>query len=493
VNFRHFKFSLCLFAAVAACADQSPDSTTSPAMYRAGNVSAAAEKLISAAVAGARPRGPQDEMLKLENELPGFGGFYIDSVDNVVVYLKTGSTTSPTRVRNTLASFYATWPNPREREIMRASVNARIVTGDYSLSELIATENMIASRLLSTPGIVGVGTSLRLNRVKVGFRNEAAIAPGVNALVAAGALRDRLVAEVWGDVIVSSSFTDKIRNTKAGIQIAVGRRRNPYDSRDMVELGSHGFVVTANGTKYLMTASHLANQLWGQNGKTADTVFQNDYDVLYNNKVATIAISAAWLQGTACPQDSTSQAYPDFCTQSDIALAAFNGADGDKKIATSTYEGQNGNAGTSTINGFYSIAGVLSPEFVKDSSDKGVHKSGYKTGTTTGVIDLPITQLVVASYSWGNFLQSSPWVTKSVIWYNVTRVAHMGWGGGDSGAAVFAGNGSPYYALGSQFAGTGTYDQNTICNNGTSCAVYFTRWSKIEQDLGFSLNPITGQ
>lgn len=91
--------------------------------------------------------------------------------------------------------------------------------------------------------------------------------------------------------------------------------------------------------------------------------------------------------------------------------------------------------------------------------------------------------------------QLPPVITRnyvSVTWYNVTKVARMGWGGGDSGGAVFAGNGSPYYALGLQVAGTGAND-GTVCTAGTGCSACFTRWSNIEQDLGFALNPITGQ
>ena len=95
---------------------------------------------------------------------------------------------------------------------------------------------------------------------------------------------------------------------------------------------------------------------------------------------------------------------------------------------------------------------------------------------------------------WGAWPQDPvPLPNKSVIFYNVTRVAHIGWGGGDSGAPVFAGNGSPYYAVGMQVAASGSQDSNHVCNAGTSCVMYFTRWSNIEADLGFSLNPITGQ
>jgi hypothetical protein len=76
---------------------------------------------------------------------------------------------------------------------------------------------------------------------------------------------------------------------------------------------------------------------------------------------------------------------------------------------------------------------------------------------------------------------------------NVARVAHAGWGGGDSGGAVFAGNGYPYYALGIVAAGTGSTGGGANCIAGTACAFYFSRWDRIEQVLGFTLNPNTVQ
>jgi hypothetical protein len=33
----------------------------------------------------------------------------------------------------------------------------------------------------------------------------------------------------------------------------------------------------------------------------------------------------------------------------------------------------------------------------------------------------------------------------------------------------------------------------TTCTGGTACAFYFTRWDKIQQVLGFTLNPNTVQ
>lgn len=66
----------------------------------------------------------------------------------------------------------------------------------------------------------------------------------------------------------------------------------------------------------------------------------------------------------------------------------------------------------------------------------------------------------------------------------------MGQGPGDSGGPVFAGNGTPYSALGIHVAGTGTWNASFDCTAGTACTEYFEKWSNIEAKVG-TLSPIT--
>lgn len=334
--------------------------------------------LIEKALAGERPRGAQDDMLKIEKSLPGFGGFYVDSMSNIVVYMKPSSHAAAGNVRRVLGAFYAEWHRAKEKEIMGAAVSASVKTGDFSLSELIAVENKIGRRLLSTPGIAGVGVSLQANRVIVGFTDSSSIRGGVETLVAAGIPEDAIVPEVWGEIMPTATFSSRIRNTRGGIEIQVGRRDDPYGSPRGAS-GTHGFtILTSGGTKYFMTAAHLANQLWGQNGKTGDAVYQPALDFGINNQIGTITVSAPYQQFADCPIDDVSGATPEYCSDADVALGTFIGADGDRKVATSTYEGQNGNPGNPNINGYYPISGIIDPEYVVSNPTIGVHKSGYK-------------------------------------------------------------------------------------------------------------------
>lgn len=141
----------------------------------------------------------------------------------------------------------------------------------------------------------------------------------------------------------------------------------------------------------------------------------------------------------------------------------------------------------------YPISGVATPEFISTTAN-GVHKDGFVTGTTTGQLMVPDVQ-TVAHMCWGGPTCNinDPFQGVWLGYFNVTRVAHAGWGFGDSGGPVFAGNGAPYYALGIMVAGTGTHD-GRICTAGMNCAFFFTRWSLIEQAIGgYTLNPATTQ
>lgn len=471
------------FVAVA-CTDQPSEPTIRHSISAAPQRSALldAPGLIHQALAGVHVRGEQDWILRFEAELPGFGGLFVDSVGEVAVYMKSEGAAEPVRVRQILGRAFALRESP-VREVMAPVSRARILEAQYSLSELIAIENRIGSHMMGIPGLVGVGTSLAKNRVKVGFDDSLNISKGLASLAQLGVPLNALIPETWGRMRLVTTWSDKTRPTRGGIQIGVFRGNSIYGGS-----GSHGFnIQTGNGTKYFMMASHVINVNYAVNGATGDTIYQPTKDSFYDNRIGTVAVNPMWDTLSSCPLDSASMSYPDFCTQSDVALGTFiNGVTGERKIGTSTREGQNGDSGTPTINNWYPIAGVLSPEYVKNSI-LGTHKSGFATGTTTGIIDPPLAKILL-QIPWPA-LPKPPTAWKYILYYNVTRVTHAGWGSGDSGAPVFAGNGSPYYALGSVTTAEGSGDP---CTSGQACAFYFSRWANIEQALGLGpLSPVT--
>ena len=161
--------------------------------------------IIAQAVAGDRSRGEQSDMLRLESKLPGFGGWYLNSLGEVVVYMKSSAGTPSTLVREIVYQMYAARPEAIVRKIMAPSSHAKIVVGDYTLSELIAIEKRIANTRVPIPGFVGVGSSLVDNRVKVGFRDAASVCPGIAAITSLGVPTHAVIPEVWGEAHIQSS------------------------------------------------------------------------------------------------------------------------------------------------------------------------------------------------------------------------------------------------------------------------------------------------
>jgi hypothetical protein len=499
--------TLGLLTATGCSTDRGPSGPKENGVTRiATNALDVAPQLVSQAVSGKRDRGEQDEMLRVEAKIPGFGGFYIDSVGNVVAYLKQSRTATPAGlVRSILSREYAGRSEQNVREIMSKASEAQIREGAYSLSELIAVENRIASSPASIPGLVGVGTSIFHNRVVAGFRDSSSMLAGLAGLSRRGIPTGAVVGEVWGEPRMLSDWNSIVRPTRGGIQLGVmNRTRFPWDPGVSYSgNGSLGFNVrTPAGVEYLMTASHVVNTWSGTNGALNDTVVQPWVGTTNNvpYSIGIITVNPPWTEGAQCPvRDSTTMTHFDYCTTADAALGTYTNALPERKIGTSDYEGLNGQPGCCNghIHGWYPITGVLSPEFVKQQQTLGVHKSGSKTGTTTGTIGLPLTEIfVLTCWQIPRLPQdpNGPCVSnKYVLNQRVAQVLHIGVGGGDSGGAVFSGNGLPYNALGISTVAGPHFNSNGVCDVGASCYLFFARWDEIQLRTGLTLNPATVQ
>ncbi len=482
--------------------------------------------LITQAMRGVRVRGEQDDMLRREALLPGFGGFYIDSLDHMVVYMKTGSTIPEATVRKVLVNAYSTRPEPRIQALMSEVANARIVSGDFTLSELIAIENRISHSTVRIPGFTGVGTSLIMNRVVVGFLDAADVYAGLAAIQSMRIPANAIVGEVWGPIQFSASFdqADPVRPTRGGLMIELHNSTqypwvgtNPRTTQ--IEKCSLNFNARWHPsgqntyTDYMVTAAHCANEYRGMNGVTGDTVFQPRYPNTIpqpppmTNAAGFVAVNPPWqTHDPSCdtnPNDSSSIAY---CIDADVTLVSpAPGVSMDRRLPTSQYEGLNGNLGSMQINNWYAIQSVVTPEWV-NTRQLGVSKSGAVTGTTTGQIQLPVTQ-IFGRICWTPTNCPGgrpPYIGVQVAYWNVVKVLHAGWGYGDSGGVVFARNlegGAPYVALGMDVAGQGQtaiVNNKNVCVAGTGCAFYFVPWSFMEESIQTqlgpgTLNPVTTQ
>lgn len=458
------------------------------------NVLADAPSLVLQAEAGIVKRGEQDDMLRREAELPGFGGFYISADRHVVVYMKPSAKTSDALVRSTLYSAYLNRPEPYVREAMAKASNAEIRVGQYTLSELIAIENAIAHSTVKIPGYVGVGTSVYYNRVIVGLEDSTTLGSAVNTIASLGIPKEAIIPQIWGRAVVTSNWNSTIRPTHDGIQIAVANQTLRPNVSYIASLGYNVLLQTDLAQTHFLTAAHTINSFTGTNGQTGDTIWQPNRSTA-PTPIGYIAQNPAW--STSCGTDPATGLPYDYCTDSDVALGGYSPVDladkeGLRSLGTSDYEGLNGAVGSQHIHGWYAIVFFADVNYLPQvGADTGaIHKSGAATGTTTGGLVLPVMQ-VSAQLSWG-----TTGTTKDVLFTNVARVDHMGWGTGDSGGPIFANNPDqvggpePYFAVGIVTLGSGT-TTNGICTAGTACAVYFTPWLNMVTALNNTMYPST--
>jgi hypothetical protein len=446
------------------------------------SIADAAARVRSDAASGIRRRGEQDEMLRIEGQVPGFAGFYLDSVGDVVVYMKAVPGTVATAIRPVLAARYAARSEVDVRQAMARAGAAKIVDAKFALSELVAMQNRVTEQPILVRGFVGVGAYIAKNRLAVGFADTADVPAGIETLVSIGIPREAILAETWGPITTTGTFTDVTRPVGAGVAIVTARPDVP----GWFEFGSAGFIVRdASGTNRLLVSAHVFNSHPGINGVTGDTIFQ--IDRVRGGGIGTVAVNPLW-QATGCPTNNPATGLPpDYCTDADVAIGNFNPlVASQRKVATSDQEGLNGDTGSQHINNFYPITATMPPELIVTGRNV-VHKSGYRTGTTTGAVAVPCVD-AFATMPWRS---QKPPVLKWLMVHCVYQVRHAGWGEGDSGGPVFARQdaGGPYFAMGIVSSGAGTISGG-ICNAGAGCSFFFTPWSQIESWLGVgSLNP----
>jgi hypothetical protein len=504
-NMHTFKFfrtntgaGCALLFSVLGC---SADATVKPmlvqhrtsALMNASGVQARAES-------GELGRGEQDLLVRLERQLPGFGGLYI--ADGAVRVHVKSDTIPLQHVRAVLSAVYSAHPNAAVREAMSTVSSATTIPARYALSELIAIQERVEE---SVAGWNSVGTRLMANNVVVSFPDSSALLSGLNAMPGVGVPLDAITAIVMPPLHAASNFSSMVRPTRAGLQILLENSTyEPLGTKNISGVNvpewygnrcSLGFnVQTSTGANYFLTAGHCENGWRGVNGITGDSVFQPtmSFPPAPSGFMGTIAINPAWKEGSACPIRPGTDTHYDFCTTADVALGVnASGIGSERKVGVSDYEGDNGYPGTDHIHNWYSITRVLPPEYVDSVMRHQPYKSGGTTYTTAGPFIQDMTD-ASASMCWPANKYGCGSI-KWILWQNVSSV-HADADGGDSGAPVFTGdpvNGAPYAALGILVAAArplGIYDSDRC----SSCYYYFARWDQIEPRVGLgTLNPKT--
>ena len=502
-NFGYIGLLLTTLVSSFACSPDNPVDLRGKSLLR--SPLAEAPTVLAQAEAGTLGRGEQDRLVRIERQLPGFGGLYIAN-GAVRVYMKA-DTIPLSRVSAVLAGVYSNHPMAGVRAAMANVGTAKVIKARYSLSEIIAIQRRIAT---SIPGWTGVGTNIMENKVVVGFADSAALASGLQAMESTGIPLDALTPIILGVARPASYFTDNLRPVRDGLMITLSndtydRHYQQWNSKCNCYLNvwtgvwcSVGFNVhNAAGGDYFMTAAHCENGWRGQNGISGDTVFQSSRGGADGSigRVGQITLNLAWGYDSECPPDGLG-GYYNFCVAADVALGRYTTTTGSRTMPTSMYGGVNGYPGTNQINSFYPITRVLAPEYVDSVMRHQVAKDGGATYTTSGPFVSDMIDIREDHICFGFTGVSGCYAYKSLYLWNQTLV-QADVAGGDSGGAVFTGDpgtGAPYAALGI-VQGVSGRDPNLLPEQRCStCRLIFSRWDFIEQWFNMGqLNPATNQ
>lgn len=479
---------VCLFA--TACRDASTSPTSMQLPPSLGVLAASVQTLHSRAVnellaakAGRVEYGALDDMLRIESRVPGFAGFYIDASDRPVVRVTATALAQAGLIRDELGRTFAGRSTPVFSDIGSALRGARVELSDFSLSQLFAFKE--AAKLRPTDGlpIKGYAVEVATNKVLLLVETDTDYATVLHRLAALGVPSAAVRIQISdGLALATGTFLDRYRPVPAGVMIQL--IPTPYTEYSC-SLGAN--ATSGNGTMYFITAAHCINGPTGANiGLLGSPFYQPK---LISNNIGPVVANPVWstpASNPSCPS-TVGQYAIDFCPFVDAAAGRYeNGASGWKRVATSTYEGVNGQPGTNLVNGQYPYVGAVDPALL--SVNATVWRSGMRTFTTRNQLGSPCVDYGPIRMEWG----SNSGVYK-YLWYTCAMwLLNGGVGQGDSGGIIFTRltSGGAYWVLGVQAAGwpINLAGGEFTCSAPNTCQSLATRWDRI----ALAFDPILG-
>ena len=148
-------------AFLAACSHE----PTGPVNKRQVQPPADARSELAAAAAGRTARGFEDEILRLENAVPGLGGLYKDAQGKVTVYLPIAGDRGALlrQLATSAASLRADRALRNDLQAGRVAVR----DGRFAFSQLVAWQRQVLAALSGVTGVRSVDADESINQVRV--------------------------------------------------------------------------------------------------------------------------------------------------------------------------------------------------------------------------------------------------------------------------------------------------------------------------------------
>jgi len=396
---------------------------------------------------------PQDmtldeELLKVAQQVPGFGGMYIDEGGVLNVYMleepadAAAMTERRAQLEKTLSAVYGAdflargrveRVDPDAEPTAVAPLAIKIVKGSYDIPQL-ADWRRKADGVLAIDGVVFTDLDERSNRLKVGIATGAARERVQAALKENGIPLDAVVLEETKPIRQHATLRSEVRPMPGGVQIEADTGVFAFKTCTM------GFNAIRAGVAGFVTNSHCTKT---QGGNEGTDFHQPDDPLLSGNHVGNEIVDPTYFTGGICPSGRR-------CRFSDSAFVRYDVARGQNIART---EGWNNGSLTISTSPTTRLTIIAEMSAWADGSDldKIGRTSGWAFGLVNGtcqntnVADTDITQLCqfrVNRLAGQTYIMSHPGDSGSPVfrWLGASSTVNLSgilWGGFDDGSAFF--------------------------------------------------------
>ncbi len=336
---------------------------------------------------------------QVANQVPGFGGFFLDGHGELNVYLTDG----PAQKAAAISAIAAVFSPHRPKIAQQAQQNIKVLQGQYDFAQLREWKIKARSLFSTFPEITALDADEQQNRVVIGvetFDVVASIEPELDKL---NVPRQAVEFERIEPVRRTSHETllDRVRPLNAGLLVSYNFNGG------FTGLCTMGFLAERNGEDGFVVNSHCTDD----QGGVEDTIYYQKQDGDPNDRVGIEVADPLYFTGGNCPSGKK-------CRYSD---SAFVDIDADVSYDMDFIAKTTGN-GSRTIT--HDEPFRISAQVGFPVGGETLHKIGYKTGWTNGEVSRTCTDFP-ANGTFAFLCQE--WVTGSGIVVDV----------GDSGAPVF--------------------------------------------------------
>ncbi|HET9986004.1 MAG TPA: hypothetical protein VFQ38_20560 [Longimicrobiales bacterium] len=384
---------------------------------------------------------------RLAQQIPGFGGAYVDG-GVLNIYLRKDAYGVPAAEDAARAAISALF-----REGSRRELPVRFKEARFSFIQLRHWEARLRQSFARL-GVHTAGVDERNNRLRLTVHTSGEMTSVLNEAASKNIPNEAVETRVGAEGQAYTALTDKVRPARGGLYILTMFSYGGFNYRYACTYGFNA-QISGSATRYMVTNAHCVQPSSTFGGLIGATVAQPDSQT--SSLVGNVVSNPYSFTGFPCPAGYQ-------CRNSDAVLVEATGLSASNwdlgGIARTQSYGfgprSNGSLTLDNSNPRFALAGS-SYFFTGDT----LQKVGARTGWTAGVVTSTCT--FHSSGSFGRLCDG---------------VVAAGANHGDSGSPVFwqSGSGS-YYLMGILWGGPDATDTQN------SSEFWFSKWDNIKYDL----------